>query len=130
MPRSKRRRRFNKQEVKRNELHSIRDHRSYVAGRGDLAGVPHSQPGTEIMDHKPSSVMTDRDGQFQRCWGCGARRRIAALGPGLWDKVHSWMLTAAMMNAHIRDSMLRVEPTQQELVDELFTQPSPFDKRG
>lgn len=72
------------------------------------------------MHHKPSAAMTDRDGDFQRCWECGARRRIAALGPGIWDKGNicgGW--EAPPLEA-------RPERTQAELVDELFT-PDTFD---
>ncbi len=77
------------------------------------------------MDHKPSSVMTDRDGAFQRCWGCGARRRVTRLGLGPWDKgSYSDPRTMASIKAQMegKQQPTRPGPTQQELVDELFKQ--------
>ena len=80
------------------------------------------------MQHKPSTTMTDRDGQFQRCWGCGARRKVAALGLGMWT-TGRWCL--AMINAgYLTRSEVRAmenrppkpAPTPQELVEELFKQ--------
>lgn len=72
--------------------------------------------GGESMSHQPSSVMTDRDGEFQRCWECGARRRIAALGPGLWD-------TGPRCGPQEEvEAPARPERTRQELVDELYGQ--------
>lgn len=67
------------------------------------------------MDHKPSVVMADREGQFQRCWGCGARRKVARFGPGPWDKNGPWTVPVTILS-------MREDPTQQELVDELFKQ--------
>ncbi len=71
------------------------------------------------MQHKPSAIMTDRDGEFQRCWECGARRRIAALGPGMWDKS---ILCGPEEEAKTSAIKRNAPRTRQELVDELFKQ--------
>ncbi len=58
--------------------------------------------------------MTDRDGQFQRCWDCGARRKVARLGTGPWDKNGPWFMEVK--------APTRPEPTRQELLHDLFKQ--------
>ncbi len=85
------------------------------------------------MSHKPSQTMADRDGQFQRCWGCGARRKVARLGPGPWDKdgVASFNIArvgyTTLGNRNIvfetdLANTIRPERTRQELVEDLFKQ--------
>ena len=70
------------------------------------------------MNHKPSATMLDRDGQFQRCWECGARRKVAPLGLGFWDKGDH----CGVPEEGYIQSIISPEPTQQELLDELFKQ--------
>ena len=77
------------------------------------------------MSHKPSAVMSDRDGTFQRCWGCGARRKVTRFGPGSWDKgSYSDPGTMASIKTQMEGKQQPMRPasTQQELVDELFKQ--------
>ena len=71
------------------------------------------------MEHKPSSIMTDRTGQFQRCWDCGARRKVARFGTGIWDKAgHGEPIFYRTVNRTMSKTIL----TKQELIDELFKQ--------
>ena len=70
------------------------------------------------MNHRSSAVMLDRDGRFQRCWECGGRRRVGKFGSrevgGIWD-------TSLECGPQEEvEAPTRPEPTQQELIDELF----------
>ncbi len=78
------------------------------------------------MDHKPSTVMRDDRGGFQRCWPCGARRRVARLSSatGVWDKG-----PVCGPEEPKEDTQPTPDRTQAELTNDLFAQPSPFDKR-
>ena len=77
------------------------------------------------MEHKPSVRMTDERGDFQRCWVCGGRRGVAALGFGIWSTG-----TTCEPTEDGSDKTPEAPRTRQELLDDLFAQPSPFDKRG
>ena len=69
------------------------------------------------MNHKPSVIMVDQETRlFQRCWECGARRTVASLGPGLWDKGPSCGPEEEVV------APTKPEPTRAELLEELFKQ--------
>jgi hypothetical protein len=74
-----------------------------------------------MSTHRESSTMSDEQGSFQRCWPCGARRRVVQFGRfGIWHDGDGSCEQPEPVQQ-------REPPSRQELLDDLFAQPCPFD---
>ncbi len=70
-----------------------------------------------MKNHKASMTMADREGRFQRCRECGARRKVSVLGQGFWDKGTNCGVEEGWIQ-----SLIRPEATTEELLQELYSQ--------